>query len=118
MNGARSTFMRKGYWLTALAAIVLLAASAGTAQAQVTVTAPAGGRGREVATIYGDRQGVYPPRDTAGTTVTADSDGSLLIQQVTDPAATEGVLSWNDVSHEPRPQVTLTFPGTRMTATT
>ncbi len=34
MNGARSTFMRKGYWLTGLAAIVLLAASSGTALAQ------------------------------------------------------------------------------------
>ena len=34
MNGARSIFLRKGYWLTALAAIVLLAASPGTAQAQ------------------------------------------------------------------------------------
>ena len=33
MNGARSTFMRKGYWLTALAAAVL-AASPGTALAQ------------------------------------------------------------------------------------
>ena len=31
MNGARSIFLRKGYWLTALAAIVLLAASPGTA---------------------------------------------------------------------------------------
>ena len=40
MNGARSTFMRKGYWLTALAAIVLLAASPGTASAQVTITGP------------------------------------------------------------------------------
>ena len=40
MNGARSTFMRKGYLLTALAAAVLLAASSGTAWAQVTVTAP------------------------------------------------------------------------------
>ena len=39
MNGARSTFMCKGYWLTALAAIVLLAASSGTAQAQTDVTA-------------------------------------------------------------------------------
>ena len=39
MNGARSIFVRKGYWLTALAAIVLLAASPGTASAQVTVTA-------------------------------------------------------------------------------
>ena len=34
MNGARSTFMRKGYWLTALATAVLLAASSGTALAQ------------------------------------------------------------------------------------
>ena len=33
MNGARSTFTRKGYWLTALAAAVL-AASPGTAYAQ------------------------------------------------------------------------------------
>ena len=34
MNGARSTFMRKGYLLTALAVAVLLAASSGTAYAQ------------------------------------------------------------------------------------
>ena len=34
MNGARTTFMRKGYLLTALAAAVLLAASSGTAWAQ------------------------------------------------------------------------------------
>ena len=40
MNGAKSTFMRKGYWLTAFAAAVLLAASPGTAQAQVEVTGP------------------------------------------------------------------------------
>ncbi len=36
MNGARTTFMRRGYLLTALAAVVLLAASPGTALAQVT----------------------------------------------------------------------------------
>ena len=34
MNGARSTYMRKGYLLTALAVAVLLAASSGTAWAQ------------------------------------------------------------------------------------
>ena len=34
MNGSRSTYMRKGYLLTALAAAVLLAASSGTALAQ------------------------------------------------------------------------------------
>ena len=40
MNGVRSIFRRKGYLLTALAAAVLLAASSGTAWAQVTITAP------------------------------------------------------------------------------
>ena len=34
MNGVRSTYKRKGYLLTALAAAVLLAASSGTAWAQ------------------------------------------------------------------------------------
>ena len=34
MNGARTTFMRRGYLLTALSALLLLAASAGTASAQ------------------------------------------------------------------------------------
>ena len=45
MNGVRSTFKRKGYLLTALAAAVLLAASPGTVAAQtgtgVTITGPA-----------------------------------------------------------------------------
>ena len=40
MNGVRSIFMRKGYLLTALAAAVLLAASSGTAYAQVEITGP------------------------------------------------------------------------------
>ena len=34
MNGVRSTFMRRGYLLTALSALLLLAASSGTAEAQ------------------------------------------------------------------------------------
>ena len=38
MNGVRSIFRRKGYLLTALAAAVLLAASSGTAWAQVDPT--------------------------------------------------------------------------------
>ena len=62
MNGARSIFMRKGYWLTALAAIVLLAASPGTASAQVTVTGPDhGDRGRH-RHVYRGHQGIYPGR--------------------------------------------------------
>ena len=38
MNVARSTFVRRGYLLTALAVAVLLAASSGTAWAQTTVS--------------------------------------------------------------------------------
>ena len=38
MNGVRSIFRRKGYLLTALAAAVLLAASSGTAYAQVSLS--------------------------------------------------------------------------------
>ena len=37
MNGARTTFMRRGYLLTALAAAVLLAASPGSASAQISI---------------------------------------------------------------------------------
>ena len=43
MNGVRTTFMRRGYLLTALSALLLLAASAGTASAQstgITITGP------------------------------------------------------------------------------
>ena len=36
MNGSKSTFKRKGYWLTAFAAAVLLAASPGTARRRST----------------------------------------------------------------------------------
>ena len=51
MNGARSTYMRKGYLLTALAAAVLLAASSGTALAQPSVEIrPASGSVAEDAT--------------------------------------------------------------------
>ena len=38
MNVARSTFVRRGYLLTALAVAVLLAASSGTAWAQISLT--------------------------------------------------------------------------------
>ena len=37
MNGVRSTFMRRGYLLTALSALLLLAASVGTASAQLSI---------------------------------------------------------------------------------
>ena len=57
MNGARSTFRRKGYLLTALAAAVLLAASPGIASAQSV--------GFEGSTSRTMMEGASPDKDTA-----------------------------------------------------
>ena len=72
MNGARSIFMRKGYWLTAFAALVLLAASPGTAQAQVEVTGPDEVTEGETATYTVAIKGFVPSgvADDATATVT------------------------------------------------
>ena len=53
MNGARSTYMRKGYLLTALAAAVLLAASPGTASAQSIGFTASSGSVAEAASLEG-----------------------------------------------------------------
>ena len=85
MNGARSIFLRKGYWLTALAAIVLLAASPGTASAQVTVTGPDEVTEGGTATYTVDVKGYIQPMSQGGdliVTLTATADD--------DPPATEG----------------------------
>ena len=69
MNGVRSIFRRKGYLLTALAAAVLLAASSGTAWAQLTeasVTLEA------------------PPRVTEGSDVTITVRGKATVPMGTD----------------------------------
>ena len=92
MNGARSTFKRKGYLLTALAAAVLLAASPGTATAQnttgITITGPAqntigdeGGTATYTVTVRG-----YIPVTPAAN----DTNGDGIIQPTetaTNPAA-------------------------------
>ena len=96
MNGARSIFMRKGYLLTALAAIVLLAASAGTAYAQVTVTRPAKVVEGEAATITVTGKASIPA-DTVATAVT-----------LTVTATSEG--DENDVSQNLGKVATLRFP--------
>ena len=55
MNGARTTFMRRGYLLTALAAAVLLAASPGSASAQISIGfTESGGSIREDAPLNAD----------------------------------------------------------------
>ena len=69
MNGARTIFRRKGYFFTALAAAVLLAASSGTALAQVTVTAPETVNEGDTATLNVSVKGyvaVAPDADTPG----------------------------------------------------
>ena len=58
MNGSRSTSMRKGYLLTALAAAVLLAASSGTAWAQSIGFTGSSSRSMT--------EGASPAMDTAG----------------------------------------------------
>ena len=86
MNGSKSTFKRKGYWLTAFAAAVLLAASPGTASAQVEVTGPDEVTEGETATYNVAIKGFIQPEATATTaTVTLAQP-----QPDSDPAATEG----------------------------
>ena len=69
MNGARSIFMRKGYWLTALATAVLLAASPGTAQAQLTATDDFGEGGVKVEVAESVTEG-----NSATITISASAD--------------------------------------------
>ena len=54
MNGVRSTFMRRGYLLTALSALLLLAASPGTASAQNVSFSASSGEVREGAPSAGN----------------------------------------------------------------
>ena len=62
MNGARSIFMRKGYWLTALAARCCWRRLLGRRWRRSTVTGPAsehGDRGRH-RHVYRGGQGICP----------------------------------------------------------
>ena len=88
MNGARSIFLRKGYWLTALAAIVLLAASPGTASAQITVTGPDKNTVTEGETaVYTvDVKGFVPVNGQAGQQLTV----TLALQLPTAVDGTDG----------------------------
>ena len=97
MNGARSTFMRKGYWLTALAAAVLLAASPGTASAQLTVTAPDVAEGERATITVTGKASIPGAEDSTSTEVT------LTVTAVSD-------TDENDVSQNLGNIATLTFP--------
>ena len=74
MNGVRSTFMRRGYLLTALSALLLLAASAGTASAQ-----------RNTLTISSNMEGQEPSVTlTLANVVDANTDFTLAVTAATD----------------------------------
>ena len=86
MNGSKSTFKRKGYWLTAFAAAVLLAASPGTAQAQITITGPDEVTEGETATYTVAIKGfILAEADAQMATVTLDQPSPD-----SDPGTTEG----------------------------
>ena len=102
MNGARSIFMRKGYWLTALAAIVLLAASPGTAQAQVTES-----RGRTRSTVTeGETVHVYraPSRDLPAGHQATRRDGYRDLDRTVADSDTAATAGEADESPQDRPR--------------
>ena len=70
MNGARTTFMRRGYLLTALAAVVLLAASSGPAWAQASQVTDIAVRSIRVDDA--NAAGVVAEGTTSNVTVTLD----------------------------------------------
>ena len=111
MNGARSTFMRKGYLLTALAAAVLLAASSGTAWAQITVTGPATVTEGNSAT-YALTARASIPVGASSTTVTVELELSAGTAEAGITAAESG-----DYNQNLGASATFTFPANPATAT-
>ena len=116
MNGSRSTFMRKGYLLTALAAAVLLAASPGIASAQSVSFSTSSGSLPEGATgapatpaplhIYVDISGIEDDpatMDVDESTTSATAAGNITIvhnldagglSNTTDPTDANAVRVW------------------------
>ena len=90
MNGLRSTFKRKGYWLTAFAAAVLLAASPGTASAQITITGPDEVEEGDTATYNVEVEGYIQPGAENGTVVVTLTPSPTEPEPDTSAAATEG----------------------------
>ena len=124
MNGARSTFMRKGYWLTALAAIVLLAASPGTAQAQdLTATADYGEGGVKVEvpkTVTEGNSATITVSASAAVSAAANDDVArrtvtVMVTRVADDANDDVTSEDQDAQFNPggaTTTVTLVFPAT------
>ena len=97
MNGVRSTFMRRGYLLTALSALLLLAASAGTASAQsVSFSATTGvvPEGVTVDTAQAQRFRVKITRSPAPAAPNSDNLGTISV--VVTQAASEFTVTPDD----------------------
>ena len=120
MNGSKSTFKRKGYWLTALATAVLLAASSGTASAQITVTGPAGDTVAEGnAAVYtveveGYLQSIDQDTTAATITVTlsdpaADTSDSATEGEASDKSRADPDGDGPDISDTSATDLTATF---------
>ena len=110
MNGVRSIFMRKGYWLTALAAAVLLVASSGTASAQVSTKAPAKVAEGESITVTATAKAYVPAATTTATTVTV----TVAALEGSSGTATAGERE--DLSLNLGDKIDLVFPANRGTA--
>ena len=131
MNGARTTYMRRGFLLTALAAAALLAVSPGTAEAQstgVTITGPSnnmvneGGvatytvaiRGYIAAATDGNSDGTIDNTEAVAATTATYTFGRPTPGSDATTAGEDSDLSLNDV---PTAGITLTFniPGNSST---
>ena len=81
MNGARSTFKRKGYLLTALAAAVLLAASPGTAEAQsISFVGSSGPVGEGATTAQNPALMIKVKRSAAPAAPAPDNVGAVSVR--------------------------------------
>ena len=115
MNGVRSTFMRRGYLLTALSAAVLLAASPPEALAQgfdgtptVTIVVPQQGVTEgDDATITVRGQGTLQANTTAAQQITVALQLADKSDSVTAEKGTPGQI--DDALFVSNPTVTLTF---------
>ena len=95
MNGVRSTFMRRGYLLTALSALLLLAASAGTASAQVTVAVPKTVTEGGTITVTVNVAGYVHPT-TAGGSIQITAEPATRTPTAAEAGVTDGETNdWN-----------------------
>ena len=117
MNGVRSTYKRKGYLLTALATAVLLAASSGTAYAQLTATPDFGEGGVKVEvpkTVAEGNSATITISASAAVTVDSTAQNrTVTVELSLVSSETDGTVTAElpeDVLFNPSGSVVLVFP--------